>query len=154
MLLDALAAPGDAALVETPTYPNALDALRRAGVRLVPTALRDDGDGWDTEVLTALLRRAVPQLAYTICDFHNPTGRLMSDGQRGVLVAEAERAGTQVIVDETAADIDLAPHRELPRPLAAPGAAGRVITVRSMSTAFCARLRVRWLRAPPPVGRR
>lgn len=152
MLLDALVANGDAALVEVPTYPNALEALRRAGARLVPAALGDDG--WDPDLLAALFRRAVPQLAYTICDFHNPTGLLMSAPLRASLVAEAERAGTQVIVDETSLDLDLAPHRAIPGPLASHGADGRVMSIGSMSKAFWGGLRIGWIRAPQPVVRR
>ncbi len=152
LLLDTLAAPGDPALVEIPTYPNALAAMRRAGVRLVPAPLRDEG--WDLDVLGALFRRAVPRLAYTICDFHNPTGLLMTGGQRSALVAAAERAGTQLIVDETFVDLDLAPHRSRPAPLAAHGGDGRVLTIGSMSKAFWGGLRVGWIRAPQPLLRR
>jgi DNA-binding transcriptional MocR family regulator len=152
LLLDALAAAGDAVLVEVPSYPNALEALRRAGTRLVPAALGDNG--WDAAMLSALFRRAVPQLAYTIADFHNPTGLLMDAALRAALVAEADRAGTQVIVDETSVELDLAPQREFPPPLATFAGEGRVITVGSMSKAFWAGLRIGWVRAPQPVVRR
>src|SRR2546429_307444 len=36
LLLDVLTAPGDHVLMETPSYPNAFEALRRSGVRAVP----------------------------------------------------------------------------------------------------------------------
>ena len=152
LLLDALATPGDAALVEAPTYPNALEALRRAGTQLVPAAL--DDDGWDADMLAALIRRAVPRLAYTIPDFQNPTGLLMDDAQRAAFVAAADHAGTQVIVDETTVDLDLAPQRAFPAPLASYAAEGRVIAVGSMSKAYWGGLRIGWVRAPQPVVRR
>jgi DNA-binding transcriptional MocR family regulator len=152
LLLDALAAPGDAVLVEVPTYPNALEALRRAGTRLLPVAV--DERGWQLDRLTSAFRRGLPRLAYTICDFHNPTGLLMPDAQRAALVAEAERAGTQVIVDETFAELDLAPHRARPAPLAAHGPDGRVLTIGSMSKAYWGGLRVGWIRAPQALVRR
>ena len=40
LLLRVLAGPGDRVLVDHPTYPNALDAIRAAGARPVPVALR------------------------------------------------------------------------------------------------------------------
>lgn len=152
LLLDVLAAPGDAALVEVPTYPHALDALRRAGVRLVPAPIRPEG--WDLDLVGALLRSAVPQLAYTICDFHNPTGCLMSDADRRALVAGAERTGTQVIVDESFAELDLGGPSPQPRPLASHAPDGRVFTIGSMSKAFWGGLRIGWIRAPQPIVHR
>src|SRR5215217_7258436 len=64
LLLHVLAAPGDRILVEHPTYPHALDAIRAAGARPVPVALRPDG--WDLEMYAATLRQSAPRLAYSI----------------------------------------------------------------------------------------
>src|SRR5215218_4309016 len=72
LLLRVLAGPGDRVLVDHPTYPNALDAIRAAGARPVPVAL--EPGGWDLEMLGATLRQAAPRLAYVIADHHNPTG--------------------------------------------------------------------------------
>ena len=60
-------------LDEHPTYPNALDAVRRAGGRLVPAAM-DRERGWDVEMLEATTRQSAPRLAYLVPDFQNPTG--------------------------------------------------------------------------------
>ena len=67
---------GDRVVVESPTYPNATQAVRHAGARLVPAAV--DPDGWDLDALAATLRQSSPRLAYLIPDFQNPTGHLMS----------------------------------------------------------------------------
>ena len=47
VVLRALLGHGDRVVVETPTYPNTVDALRRGGARLVPLAM--DPDGWDVD---------------------------------------------------------------------------------------------------------
>src|SRR6266511_387408 len=108
LLLDVLVAPGDPVLVEVPSYPNAFEAMRRAGVRFLPAPMADRG--WDVETIAARFREGVPRLAYLIPDFQNPTGFLMGDAERAAVVAAAARAGTHVVVDETFAALG----RELP----------------------------------------
>lgn len=152
LLADVLVAPGDPVMVEVPTYPHALEALRRAGARLVPATVGDAG--WDMELIAVRFRDAVPRLAYLIPDFQNPTGFLMSDDDRSAVVAAAGRAGAYVIVDETFAELDLEPWYAGPRPMAAHEAEGRVVTIGSMSKAFWGGLRTGWIRCAPALGRR
>jgi DNA-binding transcriptional MocR family regulator len=47
-------------LVESPTYPNALDSFTAARRR----CHRAVGDGWDAELVESTFRQAVPRLAY------------------------------------------------------------------------------------------
>ena len=152
LLLEVLVVPGDPVLAEIPTYPHALEALRRAGTRLAPVYVGDAG--WDMEQVAARFRDAAPRLAYMICDFHNPTGFLMKDEERSALVAAAERAGAHLIVDETFAELDLEPWREAPEPMAAHDPGGRVITIGSMSKAYWGGLRIGWIRCVSPLARR
>lgn len=150
LLLDVLVAPGDPMLVEVPSYPNAFEAMRRAGVRFLPAPMADRG--WDVETIAARFREGVPRLAYLIPDFQNPTGFLMGDAERAAVVAAAARAGTHVVVDETFATLDLEPWRAMPSPTAAQDEG--VITIGSMSKAFWGGLRVGWIRCVEPLARR
>ncbi len=145
LVLGLLAAPGDRVLVDAPTYPHALDALRRAGCRPVPVALGPDG--WDPDGLRAALRQSAPRLAYVIADFHNPTGRLMPGDQRAALVRAARDTRTTLVVDEALVDLGL--DRQPPEPVAAHGP--DVLTLGSMSKSFWGGLRVGWVRGPEPV---
>ncbi|GHE69732.1 GntR family transcriptional regulator [Streptomyces longispororuber] len=147
LVLGLLSGPGDRVLVESPSYPNALEALRRARLRPVSVPVTDDG--WDAEIVESTLRQAVPHLAYLVPDFHNPTGLLMPDDTRARVLRAARRSGTWVVVDESLADLAL----DVPAPLpsaahAAPGGSGQVVTVGSMSKSYWGGLRVGWLRAP------
>ena len=83
IVLRALLHHGDRVVVESPTYPNTIDALRRSGARLTPLAI--DPDGWDATESARTIRAAGASLAVLIPDFHNPTGALMSDDARGML---------------------------------------------------------------------
>ena len=54
VVLRALLGHGDRVVVENPTYPNTVDALRRGGARLVPLAM--DPDGWDVAEASRVVR--------------------------------------------------------------------------------------------------
>ncbi|MER5946149.1 PLP-dependent aminotransferase family protein [Streptomyces sp. NPDC001904] len=153
LVLALLAGPGDRVMVENPSYPNALEALRRRGLRTVSVPVTDgapdESGGWDVEIVESTLRRSVPQLGYLIPDFHNPTGRLMPPAERARVLSAAHRSGTWLIVDETLAELAL--DAPAPPPFAAHGtaeAAGKVITTGSLSKTHWAGLRIGWLRAP------
>ncbi|MEO6411477.1 MAG: PLP-dependent aminotransferase family protein [Pedococcus sp.] len=140
----ALLSPGDRVLLESPTYPNAIDTLRRSGAR--PVALPLDRDGWDVGAADAALRQTAPRAAYLIPDFHNPTGALMPDAQRAALGDALAGTHTVGIVDETL--VDLAHDRDLvmPRPLAVHHP--HTVTLGGASKSFWGGLRVGWIRAP------
>ena len=152
LLLRCLASPLDPVLVESPTYPNALDALARAHARVVAVGLAPEG--WDIDLLVTAMRQSLPRLAYLMPDFHNPAGHLMSARDRAELATAAAAAGTRLIIDETFAELPLGdgPGPARPAPLAAWDPAGQVITIGSMSKAFWAGLRVGWIRADPSLA--
>lgn len=105
LVLGLLCRPGDRVMVESPSYPNALEALRRARLRTVSVPVTDTG--WDIEIIESTLRQVVPQLAYMIPDFHNPTGCLMPEQERVRLLRAAGRSGAWLVIDETLADLAL-----------------------------------------------
>lgn len=161
LTLRALAGPGDRVLVEHPTYPNALDAVRRVPARPVPVPLHAEGGGnaggwdtggWDTAMLAATLRDAAPRLAYLVVDHHNPTGLVMDAATRAEVVDLARRTRTPLVVDETLAELTL--EGSAPPPLATfAGETLPVITLGSASKTFWGGLRIGWLRAPRPLVR-
>ena len=150
LVLQAFTRPGDAVLVESPTYPHALDALRRVGVRLVPAGVNA---GWDAELIAGGMRQSAARLAYLIPDFQNPTGRLMDEATRAALVATARDTGAYVVADETFTElaVDDVPR---PRPLAAHDTDGRVISIGSAAKVLWGGLRIGWIRAGQALVRR
>jgi len=151
LIVQTLLNPGDPVLVERPTYPHALDALRRRGARLVPVGVTG---GWDLELLAASMRQAAVRAAYVIPDFQNPTGHLLDDAGRAALVEAARAADAFLIVDETFAELGLDPDAPRPLPVARHDAGGRVISVGSASKLMWGGLRVGWIRATAPLLRR
>lgn len=146
IVAQAFTAPGERVVVESPTYPNATQAVRHAGARLVAATV--DPDGWDLDALAATLRQTSPRLAYLIPDFQNPTGQLMDDAQREELARALARTRTTVVADEAHQALALRPGLadDMPRPLAAH--APDAITIGSASKSFWGGLRLGWVRAP------
>ena len=150
---EALVGRGDRVLVEHPSYPNALDAVRAVGARPVPVAL--DPDGWDLEMHAATLRQAAPRLAYAIPDHQNPTGLTLPDSDRAALVDLARATRTVLVVDETMAEIRLDADAPVATPMSAYDPGGdTVVVIGSMSKAFWAGLRIGWIRASATLVQR
>jgi DNA-binding transcriptional MocR family regulator len=147
-----LAPRGSRVLVEHPTYPNALDAIRVLGRRPVPVGISADDPDRAVRDLSRAARETAPRAAYLMPDFQNPTGMLLDTSQRQRLAVGLEQAGVVAVVDETVADLGF--DTESPAPFAAVARPGQVVTVGSMSKSFWGGLRVGWLRAEEDVVRR
>ncbi|MDX8144541.1 PLP-dependent aminotransferase family protein [Lentzea sp. BCCO 10_0061] len=150
LTLRLFAGPGDRVLVEQPTYPNALEAVRAASAIPVPVPMTDDG--WDVDAYEAALRQVGPRLAYLIPDFQNPTGALLSSAGREKLVAVLRKAHTPVVVDETLVELSLT-DEPMPLPMAAFGG-DLVVTLGSASKSHWGGLRVGWIRASAEIVHR
>lgn len=145
IVLRTLAGRQQKVLVDHPTYPNALDAIRASGSRIIPVPLPPAAGhpDWDMDGMVAALQEQRPAMAYMVPDFHNPTGRLMSDLQRRRLVRAATASGTVLVVDETLRELNL--DGGATSPLAAFSPA--VVSIGSLSKSHWAGLRTGWIRA-------
>jgi DNA-binding transcriptional MocR family regulator len=141
LALRMLTGPGDRVLVEQPSYPNALEAVRAAHGIPVPVALGEDG--WDLAGIEAALRQVAPRLVYLILDFHNPTGFRLDDAGRERLAVILARTHTPVVIDETLVELDLA-GGAAPRPFSA---GEWSILVGTSSKSYWGGLRIGWIRA-------
>ena len=151
----ALAAPGDVVLTSTPTYMTGLEIFRTQGLR--PEGVPTDAEGLRTDVLSDVLERhrrtgSMPALLYTMSDFHNPTGAVMSDARRRHLAEVAARYELPVLEDN--------PYRwmrfegDSVAPLAAHDEGQQVISVGSFSKILAPGLRVAWMTAPAHLRER
>jgi DNA-binding transcriptional MocR family regulator len=150
LLSRTLIARGDRALVETPSYPHAMEALKSAGARLVPVPVTTH-DGWDMEALEQAIQRTSPSIGYLMPDFHNPTGQSMPAELRERTLELAAQHGTTLIADETMAELGI-DEAERMLPFAAYGAAGaQAILVGSVGKTVWGGVRIGWIRADRSV---
>lgn len=148
LLLQLLVGPGDRVLTELPTYPGAIDAIRRVGARNVPVPMASSG-GWDVATMRSALRQTAPRLAYLVPDYHNPTGALIDEDARRDVLRTARRTGTSVVVDESFVELGFTG--------AVASAAAidpSVIVVGSLSKPVWGGLRIGWLRASSDLVQR
>ncbi|MFM1730609.1 PLP-dependent aminotransferase family protein [Prescottella soli] len=155
LLLGVLAAPGDRVLVDHPTYPNALEAIRRVGGRPVPVPVRPEGGAsraWDLGGIRSAARQTAARMAYLIPDFHNPTGLCLDDAGRAELARIARDTRMTLVVDETMVDVWLDAPPPAPVATHARGAGdSEVVTIGSVSKSHWGGLRVGWIRADPEL---
>jgi DNA-binding transcriptional MocR family regulator len=161
LILGELSSAGDRVLIECPTYPVALDALRAhrripAPVGLAePSGLPSDPQSaWDVDLFSATLRQTAPRLGYLIPDFQNPTGSLMDAHTREALVAAARGARTMLLADESFRDMPFPGTKPMPPPMAAFDDGPRVLSLGSVSKSIWGGLRVGWIRAAPALVQR
>lgn len=167
LIVGELSAPGDRVLIESPTYPVALDALRArrrvpATVGMADSVARHADhvageNAWDVELFAATMRQIAPRLGYLIPDFQNPTGALMDEPTRELIVSAARTSRTLLLSDESFRDVPFPGTPPLPPPLAAfdsDSGGTRVLSLGSVSKSFWGGLRVGWIRAAPNLVQR
>lgn len=143
---------GDRALIESPSYPHAREALASTGalVAELPVWQRE----YDAAGMLDIAARVAPRLAYLIPDHHNPTGQSMPRELRTRLIAALSASGAHMLVDETTAELTLGEHR-LVEPFAAaaeqPHQRDAIITVGSLGKTVWGGLRIGWIRATPDL---
>jgi 2-aminoadipate transaminase len=154
-----LIAPGDAVLVEVPTYTGAIAAFRNAQCRLV--GVKQDADGINLEELDAVCTReraagSRVNLLYLVPNFQNPAGIVLGLDKRARLLAWAERKDILIIEDDPYGELyfdDVASAAET-RPLKADDSAGRVIYLSTFSKTLAPGFRVAWVAAPAAIVER
>jgi 2-aminoadipate transaminase len=139
--------PGDAVVVEAPTYLGAIMAFRgyEADVHGIPV----DSDGMRVDVLASRLAAGLrPKIVYTIPDFQNPTGLTMSAERRHELVALARRYGFLILEDVAYSDLGF---RHAPPPSLWSLAPDVVLQAGTFSKIFCPGVRMGWAAGPADI---
>lgn len=146
-LIARLYARGGAAIVEAPTYADALHIYRDHGVKLYSVPM--DSQGVVVAEFEALLKRLAnpPRVFYTIPNFHNPTGITTAEARRREILRLAQQYGVIVVEDDV--------YRELafdapvpPSYLAlAQGTGADVMQIGSFSKTLAPGLRLGWVAA-------
>jgi 2-aminoadipate transaminase len=146
-LFGLLVAPGDAVVVEKPTYDRTLLALRELGAEIHPVSLQEDGI--DVDELAALLEGGVrPKLAHIIPNFQNPAGYTLSRPKRDRLLELAGEYGFTVFEDDPYVALRFA-GETLPTMLSLAGEEDdRVVYASSFSKTVCPGIRCGYLVGP------
>ncbi|MBI3326245.1 MAG: PLP-dependent aminotransferase family protein [Nitrospinae bacterium] len=152
MVAEAFINPGDTVIVEEFSYPGTLRAFGYCEPRYATVPTDEEG------IIVAELARALdrlaargvtPKLVYTIANFQNPTGSVMSLPRRRALMQLAEERRLLVIEDDAYGD--LVYEGEPVTSLYALSRTDNVVRLGTFSKIVAAGVRLGWVIAPEPV---
>lgn len=141
LCLNAVTRPGDAVVVESPTFYIALQALQRLGLRAieVPTHCRE---GIDLGRLAQVIELYRPKACWLMTNFQNPLGSLMPEAKKRDLVDLLSRHDLPLIEDDVYAE--LYEGNAAPPPAKAYDRRGLVLHCSSFSKCLAPGYRVGW----------
>ena len=137
--------PGDGLVVEAPTYLGALAAFNAYQPTYYEVPMQ--ADGMDINALQRILMSRKVKFIYTVPDFQNPTGVVMSLAKRQAIIRLANQYDVMILEDN--------PYRDLRytgkalTTIKSLDTEGRVIYLGSFSKILSPSLRMGWLVAAP-----
>lgn len=144
LCLAAVARPGDAVVVESPTFYASLQALERLGLKAIEVATHPR-DGMDLGVLARVLEQHRPRACWLMTNFQNPLGSLMPDEKKKALVELLSAHDVPLIEDDVYAELFFG--RERPAPTKSFDTQGLVMHCSSFSKCLAPGYRVGWVAA-------
>ncbi|BDR56993.1 PLP-dependent aminotransferase family protein [Xylocopilactobacillus apis] len=138
---------GDGLVVEGPTYIGALAAFDAVEPTFYEVPIEQDG--MNIKVLEHILKHHEVKMIYTIPDFQNPTGTVMSVEKRKAMVKLANRYDVMIVEDAAYRDLRFT-GTQLPT-IKQFDTEDRVIYVGSFSKILAPAMRLGWLVAAPEV---
>jgi DNA-binding transcriptional MocR family regulator len=149
LCLQAVTRPGDAVVIESPTFYVALQALERLGLKAIEVAT-DPVDGMDLGALKQVLRRHRPAACWLMPSFQNPLGALMPDDKKEALVQLLQGEGVPLIEDDVYGELYYTSKR--PKPAKAFDRSGLVLHCSSFSKCLAPGYRIGWAAPGQFVG--
>jgi len=132
----AFSEPGDAVLLQLPSYPPFMRAIEDTGRRLIANHMRDNGTRWVLD-LDAYEAAPDPRTRVLIfCHPQNPTGRAFTRTELEQVAEFAVRHDLIVVSDEIHADILYPGNTHIPLASLSPEIAARTITITSATKSF------------------
>ncbi len=113
LCLGAVTRPGDAVVVEAPTFYAALQALERLGLHAIEVPTHPS-EGIDLAALEHAINRHGPTACWLMTTFQNPLGSLMPEAKKRDLVALLARYQLPLIEDDVYAELYFGDKRPLP----------------------------------------
>ena len=142
--LAAVTQPGDAVIVESPTFYAALQSLERNHLHAIEVATHPR-EGIDLQALEAAILRHRPRACWLMTTFQNPLGSLMPDDKKEALVRLLAQHDVALIEDDVYGELYFGENR--PRPAKAFDRDGIVMHCSSFSKTLAPGYRVGWVAA-------
>jgi cystathionine beta-lyase len=132
----AFSEPGDAVVLQLPSYPPFMRAIEDTGRRLIANHMRDNGTRWELDLAAYDAAPDPRARLLTFCHPQNPTGRAYTRAELEQVAAFALRHDLIVVSDEIHADIVYPGGTHIPLASLSPEMAARTITITSATKSF------------------
>lgn len=139
---------GDTIMCESPTFLAAINSFKIYAPNIIGIGMDEDGMKMD-ELEAQLKKHPDTKFIYTIPDFQNPTGRVMSLERRKKLIELANKFNVIVIEDGPYAALRF--HGEYIPPIKHFDTEGRVVHLGTFSKTLCPGLRIAWICGEPEI---
>lgn len=147
--------PGGVVLVEAPTYADAIHIFRDHHIELCSVSMDEDGlmpGVLETQILRLREQGKAPSILYTVPNFHNPTGRTLSEARRHEIIQLARRYNFLIVEDDVYRDLSF--EGAVPASFYALANGEGVMSIGSFSKTLAPGLRLGWLvGAEDAIGR-
>ncbi|MDR3333259.1 MAG: PLP-dependent aminotransferase family protein [Synergistaceae bacterium] len=155
LLCAALLNPGDAVIVEDPTYPGAIHTMRNRGAQFLTVPC--DADGMRTDLLPEVIETAQNdgkkiKFIYSIVNFQNPSGATLTTARRKELLDIASKYGLLIFEDDPYGHLRYEGGHE--PTIFSMDQEGRVVYACSFSKILAPGVRVAWIVGPPNIIRK
>lgn len=148
--------PGDRVLVENPTSPGFLQALRMQGAVIIP--VRGDADGLLPDHLRAQIAQHKPKMLFAAPSFTNPSGILWSLARRKEVLKLCASCNVLIVEDDSYGDLHFQRYGEPPAQkypslyaLENVSSGGHVLYIGSFSKTVAPALRTGWAAGSPQL---
>jgi 2-aminoadipate transaminase len=143
---------GEVVVVEAPSFPGSIRAIRAMGVKVESAPVDDDGlivEAFE-ELISEIARRGErAKMLYTIPNYHNPTGSTLAVDRRHRLLDLCERHDILIVEDDAYGEIGF--EDRLPQSLYSMAQGRGVVKIGTFSKILATGLRVGWCQATQPV---
>lgn len=139
--------PGSTVFLEKPSYMYSLQIFQSMGMRRCGIPM--DDEGIQASLISKYKKKNKPSILYTIPNFHNPTGAVLTYDRRKELMEICQKEKLPIIEDDVYRElwIDKPP----PIPLKSMDENGLVLYIGSVSKTLSPGLRIGWIIGPEPV---
>jgi DNA-binding transcriptional MocR family regulator len=133
-------------LVEAPTYVDSLHIFRDHQIELCAIPMDEDGlipDELEKQVARLHANGTPPSMLYTVPNFHNPTGRTLTEVRRLEIIRLARHYGFLIVEDDVYRDLSF--EGNVPGSFYKLAGGERVLSIGSFSKTLAPGLRLGWL---------
>ncbi|MED3573698.1 PLP-dependent aminotransferase family protein [Cytobacillus praedii] len=147
LVVQCLLKPGDAVLIEDPSYHYNLPIFQTAGIKTYYLPVNDEGI--DTDELLALHKKHRIRMIFLNPVFQNPTGTLLRKSQQKAILDISSEHGIPVVEDDPYSL--MAFNGERVSTLKSMDTHGNVLYISSLSKVVASGLRIGWIIGPRSV---